>query len=423
MKYPIITLIALTLGLSILFPVSAQQQQKKTIAVLNFVNSGGVGKDEISILTDRFNNYLVNTNVYKVLEREKMDAILKEQDFTMTDNCNSAECAVQIGQLLGMDLMIAGKIGKFGAVYTLDIRIIDVSTGEILRTKSENYKGEKEGLLDMVEGLAYTIAGLTAPAKKTVTTSGKITSDDISDEIKIGDVIKKYGSLEIECLMDGTLYIDNKLIGEVFNGSTIPIEKLKVGAHIIKIDNPFGEFMEKVIIENNLKVILAAGINIFKDHRDGKLYKTVKIGNQVWMAENLNYDAGNGSWCYADSSSNCEKYGRLYDWETAKNAATKGWHLPSKSELDTLYNYLGGTYKNVYQQIIPDGSSGFNVIFGGWRHNSYAYNIDGNYTYFWASTEDGSSRAYFLSINSHHQGVSMGVANRSMAFSVRLIKD
>ncbi len=71
-------------------PIFAQTQKKKTIAVLNFVNSGGVDKNEISILTDRFNNYLVNTNVYKVLEREKMDAILKEQDFTMSDNCNAA---------------------------------------------------------------------------------------------------------------------------------------------------------------------------------------------------------------------------------------------------------------------------------------------------------------------------------------------
>ncbi len=84
-------------------PLSAQQQKKKTIAVLNFVNSGGMEKDEISILTDRFNNFLVNANVYKVLEREKMDAILKEQEFVMSDNCNSSECAVQVGQLLGMD--------------------------------------------------------------------------------------------------------------------------------------------------------------------------------------------------------------------------------------------------------------------------------------------------------------------------------
>ncbi|KAB2878948.1 hypothetical protein F9K33_11320 [bacterium] len=146
------------------------QEKKSTIAVLNFVNSGGVDQNEISILTDRFNNYLVNTDVYTVLEREKMDAILKAQDFTMTDNCNSAECAIQIGQLLGVELMVAGKVGQFGQVYTIDIRIIDVTTGKIIRTKSENYEGKKEGLLDMIEALAYTVSGKTAPANTTTKT-------------------------------------------------------------------------------------------------------------------------------------------------------------------------------------------------------------------------------------------------------------
>lgn len=128
MKSFVTALIVFTFCVPFFLPANAQQ--KKTIAVLNFVNSGGVDNNEISILTDRFNNYLVNTEVYDVLEREKMDAILKEQDFTMTDNCNSSECAVQVGQLLGMEYMIAGKIGKFGNTYTLDIRIIDVSTGK-----------------------------------------------------------------------------------------------------------------------------------------------------------------------------------------------------------------------------------------------------------------------------------------------------
>ncbi len=250
--------IPVVLIFSAIFMISGihAQQNKKTIAVLNLVNSGGVDKDEISILTDRFNNYLVNTNVYKVLEREKMDAILKEQDFTMTDNCNSAECAVQIGQLLGMELMITGKIGKFGTMYTLDLRIIDVTTGEILRTKSENYKGEKEGLLDMVEALAYTIAGLTVSEKKTKTTTGKSNTDDAGDDISIGTVTEKHGSLEIKCEMDGVLFIGDKQIGDVSAGTKIPIEKLKTGRHIIRITGSGGEVIENVNIEYNQKSTL-----------------------------------------------------------------------------------------------------------------------------------------------------------------------
>ncbi len=411
----LLTLIAM--GVLIVNPVEAQQQKKKTIAVLNFVKSGGVDKDEISILTDRFNNFLVNTNVYKVLEREKMDAILKEQDFTMTDNCNSAECAVQIGQLLGMDLMIAGKIGKFGTMYTLDIRIIDVSTGEILRTKSENYKGEKEGLLDMVEALAYTIAGLTAPLKKTETTTGKMNTDDTDDEITIGTLTKSVGSLDIECELDGVLYIDEKEMGEVSSGTTIPVEKLTEGKHEVKIIHTAGEFVENVNIEYNKKTLLMAGINIFKDYRDGKKYKIVKIGDQVWMAENLNYQTDNGSWCID------EKYGRLYDWEAAKKAVPSGWQLPSKKDFETLLKNLISNGANPYEEIIPGGSSGFNALLGGYRgYNGTVYGKD-EYACLWSITEEGNDNAYKLIYKISSKTTDLYDISKKYAFSVRCIKE
>ncbi|MCL2260368.1 MAG: fibrobacter succinogenes major paralogous domain-containing protein [Fibromonadales bacterium] len=80
------------------------------------------------------------------------------------------------------------------------------------------------------------------------------------------------------------------------------------------------------------------------DSRDGKRYKALKIGNQTWMAENMNY-AAEGSRCYKDLESNCNTYGRLYSWDASKEACPAGWHLPTNYEWTVLINYAGGRNK------------------------------------------------------------------------------
>jgi len=82
----------------------------------------------------------------------------------------------------------------------------------------------------------------------------------------------------------------------------------------------------------------------FTDSRDSKVYKWVEIGGKTWMAQNLNYDDPSSTTdvCYENDTENCDTYGRLYDWETAKTSCPAGWHFPSYAEWATLIDFAGG---------------------------------------------------------------------------------
>ena len=134
-------------------PVAASGISPLTIAILDFEGIG-VSAQEARVLTNRLGTHMVQLGRYQVIERGQMEQILTEQDFQMT-GCTSNECAVEIGQLIGAQQMLAGSFGKLGTVYTIDMRIIDVLTGRITKTTSYDIEGSINRLL--TEGLAEAV--------------------------------------------------------------------------------------------------------------------------------------------------------------------------------------------------------------------------------------------------------------------------
>lgn len=135
-------------------------QERESLAIIDF-DGFGISTQEASVLTNRLSTYLVQAGVYRIIERGQMKQILEEQDFQMT-GCTSDECAVEIGQLLGARLILAGSFGKIGSTYTIDMRVIDVTTGGIMQTASHDIRGEIDDVL--TTGLSEAARKLTGTA-------------------------------------------------------------------------------------------------------------------------------------------------------------------------------------------------------------------------------------------------------------------
>jgi len=160
--------------------------------------------------------------------------------------------------------------------------------------------------------------------------------------------------------------------------------------------------------------------------------KTVTIGNQIWMSENLN-DASKGGKCYDDKPENCEKYGRLYTWEEATKACPSGWHLPSNEEWQTLVDLAGGRKvaggklkaKNGWESG-GDGSTdeyGFSALPGGSGTPDGSFSSVGYFGSWWSATENYTDSAYRWNMVYANSLVGKSNYGKSGLLSVRCVKD
>jgi len=167
--------------------------------------------------------------------------------------------------------------------------------------------------------------------------------------------------------------------------------------------------------------------DIFTDSRDGKKYKTVVIGTQTWIAENLNIDLP-GSKCYINEPKNCDKYGRLYDWETAMKACPSGWHLPSNDEWQTLVDLAGG--EEIAGKKLK-AKKGWNEDGNGTNDFRFAAlpggsGIDGGFhggtSDWWSSSKFVASHAYYWRIHSYKMDIENSIGDKTTLNSVRCVQ-
>jgi uncharacterized protein (TIGR02145 family) len=204
--------------------------------------------------------------------------------------------------------------------------------------------------------------------------------------------------------------------------------------------------------------IFLGDAGIFTDERDGQVYNWVKIDGKIWMAENLNYgnmlcsadpgadrcdenasDDGLGNiekYCYDNLETNCDAHGAFYDWDEAMDYSTAsgvqgicpdGWHIPSKTEIESLVSFVGANSGNKLKAISPDwnGSDvyGFKILPTG-THRSYGP-FDGisNIAYIWSSTLNGSGYSWRLELSSGIDLVNWLYTSVDNTSSLRCLKD
>jgi len=173
----------------------------------------------------------------------------------------------------------------------------------------------------------------------------------------------------------------------------------------------------------------------FTDKRDGKTYRTVKIGKQTWMAENLNYKTGK-SVCYDNKESNCQKYGRLYDWKTAMKACPAGWHLPSdEEEWEALTDFVGGEETAGTKLKSKTGWStdkgykaatddyGFSALPGGLGFSDGNFDDAGYGGHWWSATEFDATNARSRYMYYSNEDVDWLGYYKSYLFSLRCSQD
>ena len=375
--------------------------------------TGNKSSDELTLhaLTDLKDRKNVNINVLTELEYERLMFLVTEKgkkfaeakaraekevlaafdikgDFVEFENLNIFESGDENAALLAVSVMMQAETNDAGLV-----------------TRMEKF----------VESFAETGKWKDSGTKKTIS------------------------EWAIEVTANGGLDSIRKNVEAWDLGDTVPafekfIEAYADGDSVVLIVTPKSSSSETSVSSSSRDTTYNAEKNTLTDTRDGKVYRTVTIGNQIWMAENLNYKT-DSSFCYNDSAEYCAKYGRLYIWDAAMDACPDGWHLPDSTEWNTLFSAVGG--KSTAEEVLKSTSGwvgekgearngtdnyGFAALPAGVRdERGGLFSREGGTAKFWSSTERSSDMA--TNIILYYYFDVFEASGRHDAMSVRCLND
>jgi len=239
---------------------------------------------------------------------------------------------------------------------------------------------------------------------------------------------------------------DGKYITKAYEHIAFIEKQLATPSSLIKEDNKTpNPLPDEVDNKRKLEVIKSISSNwkrlypntgTFTDSRDGQTYKTVKLKDgKTWMAQNFNYDVGEGCWQYDDDPSKGKKYGRLYNWEAAKKACPVGWRLPDwETDWYDMVDFYGGflnfhdpksyLYCNgevAFEKLMNDPEIGFLALFGGFRNCLDQYRDAGLTGAYWSNTTSGD-HVWSCHFEKDAGNLSQVEALPCLAYSCRYVK-
>ncbi len=262
---------SLILALLIMALGTAYGQEKTAIAVLP-LEGRNISADEAMTLSDRLRAELTNAGTYSIMERAEMEKVLKEQAFQLTGACSEASCIRKIGQLIAVTKVVGGSISKIGDIYTIEARLINVETGAIEKSVTEDFGGSVELLLTKIIGkVARRISGVT--------------------ETRQQDLFGGNADLFVKSDPPGAaISIDDQPVGQATPGM---VKKLVAGQHTVRVETADMEKDTTVTVDakavRTLQLMLVKKLRklrVYSDPPEAAVYlDNALVGNTPYEGE------------------------------------------------------------------------------------------------------------------------------------------